>query len=534
MPFAIVFVFALAVHGCTVRKGPLGLIAEGVACVGAQRVLDGEIPYRDFWTMYAPGSFYLLAGLFGLFGSQMMVARIAAVVLLAIASLAVFGIARRLTRPSVALPMTLIAIIALHRAGQRFGTYPPTLASVMVALFAATIYFHTGRLKLLFAAGIACSLAIVFKHDVGGYVSLAILGTLLIRPVGARSETGAPPLRNELLALVGGCAAVAGPVYLALLLTAGPDMWQDMIVFPLTDFPLSRGEHYPGPIPNWSRFLSVGRSAEEMSERVRFTAPAVLFTGSVLWLVWQRRRLPAGRFAAHVLLTVCIPFFWLAAHVQINTHIYTMTVLCVLILAIFVDHSRQSRSAATRRVLLLVVPLFAFGWLARPGFEITRWLFFDYPRTAYNLPRVRGILEDPGTVETLRSVVRFVQARTSPDESVFVGCNRHDVIVVSPSLLYFILERHSPTRYHEMHPAVADTDRVQREIVAGLDESRVRYAVLWERFDDDALDRVQRGRRIALPDTGATRLDEYFRNKFEPIARYSRYHIWQRRGPGGS
>ena len=37
------------------------------------RALAGDVPYRDFWTMYAPGSFVTLAGAFSLFGRELIV-----------------------------------------------------------------------------------------------------------------------------------------------------------------------------------------------------------------------------------------------------------------------------------------------------------------------------------------------------------------------------------------------------------------------------------------------------------------------------
>ena len=49
---------------------------EGLYLYGAMRVLDGELPYRDFWTILLPGQFYTLAALFDLFGQAIIVARI--------------------------------------------------------------------------------------------------------------------------------------------------------------------------------------------------------------------------------------------------------------------------------------------------------------------------------------------------------------------------------------------------------------------------------------------------------------------------
>ncbi|HEV2492785.1 MAG TPA: hypothetical protein VG204_06890 [Terriglobia bacterium] len=48
---------------------------EGIVLAGAQRVLLGQVPYRDFFSFYTPGSYYLVALLFRLFGSSILVGR---------------------------------------------------------------------------------------------------------------------------------------------------------------------------------------------------------------------------------------------------------------------------------------------------------------------------------------------------------------------------------------------------------------------------------------------------------------------------
>src|SRR6202035_2277672 len=46
---------------------------------GAQRILRGEVLYRDFFSYFTPGSYYFLALLFKVFGSSFLVARSALV-----------------------------------------------------------------------------------------------------------------------------------------------------------------------------------------------------------------------------------------------------------------------------------------------------------------------------------------------------------------------------------------------------------------------------------------------------------------------
>src|SRR5262245_6839675 len=75
-----------ALLGAALAVGaPFGLpFSTGVP--GALRVLDGQFPYRDFWTIYAPGQYWLLAFLFRCFGAQLLVAALASVALLAAAA----------------------------------------------------------------------------------------------------------------------------------------------------------------------------------------------------------------------------------------------------------------------------------------------------------------------------------------------------------------------------------------------------------------------------------------------------------------
>lgn len=48
---------------------------EGIILQGAQRILDGQVPYRDFFSFFTPGSYYLNALLFRMFGNTFLVAR---------------------------------------------------------------------------------------------------------------------------------------------------------------------------------------------------------------------------------------------------------------------------------------------------------------------------------------------------------------------------------------------------------------------------------------------------------------------------
>ena len=56
-------------------------ITEGVPLLGAQEILAGRLPYRDFATYAPPGIFYFLALVLRVFGSSLFWARFWTVVI---------------------------------------------------------------------------------------------------------------------------------------------------------------------------------------------------------------------------------------------------------------------------------------------------------------------------------------------------------------------------------------------------------------------------------------------------------------------
>ena len=65
-------------YGCFDRS--TNLLDEGSTAAQALRILNGDLIYRDFFTVVTPGAYYTVASLFQIFGEQLMVLRWAALV----------------------------------------------------------------------------------------------------------------------------------------------------------------------------------------------------------------------------------------------------------------------------------------------------------------------------------------------------------------------------------------------------------------------------------------------------------------------
>ncbi len=100
---------------------------EGLSLYGALRVFHGRLPYRDFWTNYGPGEFYLLAGCFRFFGIYAMWGRVVFLLTNTVSLLTIVYIFDELQERrawSVGISFLVVVWISIL-GGCEFPVYPP-------------------------------------------------------------------------------------------------------------------------------------------------------------------------------------------------------------------------------------------------------------------------------------------------------------------------------------------------------------------------------------------------------------------------
>jgi hypothetical protein len=528
---AILFLAILGVYSLSWFQG----VGASVSTIGAERVLRGEIPYRDFWTMYAPGHFYLLALLFRIFGSHILVETVAASVVCAAAAVVCYWLVLNLVNRRVAAIACAGIFVAATYNTEYFkslGTYPPTILFVLVAQNLMVLYYKSENVAHLIAAGVATGAAVVFKHDVGGYTAIAILAGLLAHAFVLPSVTAglARRLSGRLAFYCVGVTVIALPIYIFFAIVAGKDLLQDLIIFPLTDFRFSRPEHYPGFFELSIYGKSFLKAVAELFRYFRFALPFALFLcGLVAVGVAVKRRKPMYA-ALGVTFAVAYLLHYAAAHVQINTHIISMSVYGAFAGVICFD--LLERELGFRRLIKILGVALAGSWLlsllAEPADKA--WAEWKRPTAELELEKVKGQKVSPNLVSFLSELLPFIDAELSPNDNVFVGLHRHDAVIVGANAgLYFMLDRPIATRYHEIHPAVVDTAEIQREIIRDLQDKNVSLIILKRVFSDEALEKVKQDFLRNLLHIGATDLDKFIQANYVQVREIGNHTIWKRK-----
>jgi len=134
---------------------------EGIYLAGAERILRGQVPFRDFFVITGPGSFWIQAGILGLLGPTLRHARLSLVFDMALLTALVYWLTARLSGRNVAL-LVGAAFFALEtRPLFRLYVNHRWDSSAFALLAVAFVFAGTEnpRFVIFMAGGIAAAVA---------------------------------------------------------------------------------------------------------------------------------------------------------------------------------------------------------------------------------------------------------------------------------------------------------------------------------------------------------------------------------------
>lgn len=156
----------------------------GYNLVPAERVMNGEVPYRDFLYNYTPGLLWLNALLFKVGGASLLTARAGVFAAKLATMLLLFALGRRLLPgwlPLIPVLMT-IAWVGYGDVLKVFPTQygiPIALACCLAVLKAGEKSGDGRRAGWILAAGLLAGLVFMFKQNVGLFTIIAAVGGVM-------------------------------------------------------------------------------------------------------------------------------------------------------------------------------------------------------------------------------------------------------------------------------------------------------------------------------------------------------------------
>jgi hypothetical protein len=448
---------------------------EGLVLQGAQRIADGQLPYRDFWTNYGPGQFVVLGALVKVFGPSLLVWRIVRIAVAATAALLAFVLARREAALGWGLAAWAGAAGALaFPAGA--GPSTPAIALGLGALVLAR--------RAPAGAGALAGAAALFRPELG-----------LAAALGVAIAVGPGGLARVAVGFLGSAFVLWLPFFVA----APGDLLDDVVGF------LGIQDLQRLPFP-WEF-----RGEPDPNKVLEFYGPLFLIAGLVLWALDALVRRAGPEEWALAPLAIAG-----AAYLLARTDEFHLAPLAVVLPVMLAVRCAREEAWLPRALLAIALALAVGQAVERQAALIAHPVGDRSP----DVPAADGVRVDAADATAIERLARFVDARVPAGDPIFVANPRHDLVRVGDPLLYVLLDRPNPTRYDVMQPGVVTTAEVQREMVGDLRRTRPRVVVVWR--NPTAVRREHNG---AGRSSGVVILDAYLRSAYRPAARFGDYEV---------
>ncbi len=465
----VLFAFLLPLRGLLRSPGPP--MEEGFMLVFPWLVLHGAIPNKDFLHLYGPGSLWVLAAVYKLFGTSLWSERLFGLAQQVAIAFGVFALARRWGR-AVATCCGLISVFCILPTGLTALAWVGAVGFGVLAVVAGAASRDAidprkaGRLAVL--AGALGGFALLFRIDLVLAIGLA----------GLALAWGTTRFLKRRLLI--GLALGLAP-YLILIALAGPNnVWQGMIIQPL--FKLRGGRRLPLP-PPWSHFNSTVEVVVDLV-KIRWPLPTLAGPSQLsLWFflllvsvailvitgIWAVRR---DRTSIRPRVLLAVAGFSLGIFPQTlqradATHLAWVACVALAFLPIagmeiVQAHRPQWRvrsvglgcGAAVLAVLVFIIPNFTVRFYTDYALQT-----FGVHRRAYMISNRGRIFYDgnPGDAAGANELVAKIDQIAKPGDRLIVGPQDLRRITVSDAFFYYLLPQLTPgTRYIEMDPDLAN------------------------------------------------------------------------------
>ena len=447
-----VIAITASVYGQLFNRESVLSYSIGYNLYSAERLLAGDVPYRDFHTLYPPATLYLNAALFKAFGVSLYTALFGVFVFKALTVLFIYLNGRALLPRRWAVAVAAVSLVWLRPNGP-FKAVPMHYGALFLAL-AVWLLLRARwprRYAWLFAAGCALGLLATFKHNIGAY---ALAGSLIVAMLDDEKITLRPSgllkhLDRAGLLIAGFLLPVVpmliymksqhalGAMTRALLFGPGEFLLNRLAAVPSPDVPLvylvglTAVALIAGKLEGkqatalWAIAVlgSVGMFAfgpQAAIDKLIFYAPALIIIGAFTAFVFardvaanERRALLAVTVAAAAAFMESFPRFAREQAIASMPFVILLSVVLVFRLRPFLAINKRIYVPFAPAMTILVMALALMGGRLFVGTYFER-AFRLRSDTALEIERGRGVYFPKDQAGEIEQVVAAIEQRVPP------------------------------------------------------------------------------------------------------------------------
>ncbi|HOK13524.1 MAG TPA: glycosyltransferase family 39 protein [Candidatus Kapabacteria bacterium] len=478
----------------------LNIYDEGIGIIGAKRILMGEVPYRDFWTIYSPLWYYVLGLWIKLFGNEIFAIRLLTILL---NSISISILYNTIKSQNINPYLGTLAALMFLSISPFYGRAIP-LALLLVFL---TIYLLLNKRKDsdYVIIGILAALIFSTRHDFGIY---AIASTICVAIFENRilKEKRAKQYLIYLTTLL--FVLCLNFLFLHKIGSLG-GYFEYAYKFVFEKFGVVRSLPFPNPfialfedIPITSRIYNLWLS-------VVFYLPFVLI-GILFYLIIKSKIEISSEGKFFVTVTLFSLIFSAQGMVRSG---YEHILPSLLIIVMLITPIMVKLNLANKFYLLFLLIFFSFPPIAKKA----QALIYLYSGKSSEIKShsSKFIKLPKEEAENYNNLIEYVKI-FDRSEYLYSGVLYHDKIFINDIMLYHLTNRYPATKYHELHPGQATEASVQQEIIAQLQSKKPPVIVLYYNKESEKQKII-----------GENYLDEYIRENYILSKIFGNYYLFR-------
>lgn len=464
-----------------------GLLDEGFTLYNAQLISQGQIPYRDFFIMTTPGSYYILAFFFKIFGNYILAGRILGMISIIIT---LYFCNKLFQLKSYWQYIYLFSLSIIFSTPARFFMYNDAFSISIIALYFLSKGMEKDKTSFLYISGILSALCFIFKQSVGGLILPIYLTGIFL----TSNKNGF----QKATAYIGGVLTLLAPItFYFLIENAFPQAIYHIFSFAGS----AKGYQLPF-LAHRLLLIPIIIILIEIFKRYRLHIKLLTFSlllfAATIYLISEPNRI--GRLTSYLSdimfyiqsLVFIFIIFTLILFIKKAKKYQKFTLISLSMLAIFLSAAASGYvSGSVAAIAPLFIPLLielskkykgkiaTFGIIGIIAIYVALFLFNPFGSsgnyltrnyTAYiSVPEAIGIRFTPQQTKDLEEIVSYIKSHTDKNEKIFC-------FPYCPGL-YFLSERNGGS-YYSLFWFETFMEKDQDKVISDLRRNNVRLVIL--------------------------------------------------------
>lgn len=455
--YLVIIIISLIYYLSYFRYG-IGMLDEGFLVDPVMRVIQGEIPYKDFYHFYAPLSFYIFAFLFKIFSPSLIIVRLFWIIILITTALLIYSLSSRFMNKWYSICITLLFVVAPGPWHKSFFAF-----TTLLNLFMIFRYIESFTLKRVFLSGIITGISIFLRQDVGVFSFIVNITTIILLPLLIKRVR----IKNYIILYIIGVFLIVIPILFYF--------YSKGALFDLLDQLLLAGYKgtstnfipFPKIFPLFNKEISFQGIIDLLQRFLHYIPPIIYILYTILIfknIYFKKNNLKNFLFIPMVFMGILV-FHQDLRRSEIQ-HLLEVLPICYILCGNLLFNKRYILNSS---ILLIIWFLILIFLIKIDHFEFTNSILARIGQDTLLKNDRAKVFVSKEKAKVLEALLDFISKNTSSEDKILA--------IPDIPLIYFLCEKTSPIKYELIRPGHIRNKLEEDKIISTIESLKVKFVI---------------------------------------------------------